>query len=146
MRVQKSIDIAATPDKVWPFFVDPEKVLQWCITFKKYEYPGPQTSGVDTNVYVEEQAGGPLMKLNFKIVDCKENELMKLKMVSGTGVKAYEQTWSLKPTSTGSQFTFMEDVTLPFGIIGKLLGSIMAGESAATVDKMLARLKALAEA
>jgi uncharacterized protein YndB with AHSA1/START domain len=146
MKVQKSIDISTTPDKIWPFFVEPEKVLQWCITFRKYEYTNKQYSGMDTPIYIEEQAGGPLMKMNFKITDCKENESLSLQMISGTGVKAYKQIWLLEPIASGSRFTFQEDVTLPFGIIGKLLGSIMEGSSAATVDKMLAKLKSLAEA
>jgi uncharacterized protein YndB with AHSA1/START domain len=145
MKVQKSIDITATPDKIWPFFVDPEKVLQWCITFKKYEYTNKQYNGMDTPIYIEEQAGGPLMRMNFKITDCKDNERLSLQMISGTGVKAYKQIWSLEPIPSGSRFTFQEEVTLPFGILGKLLGTIMEGSSAATADKMLAKLKTLAE-
>jgi len=27
MKVQKSIEIAASPNKIWAFFVEPEKVL-----------------------------------------------------------------------------------------------------------------------
>jgi carbon monoxide dehydrogenase subunit G len=145
MKVQKSIDIKATPDKIWPFFVEPEKVLQWCITFKKYEYNNKQYTGVGTPIYIEEQAGGPLMKMNFKITDCKDNEKLSLQMISGTGVKAYKQNWSLEPIPSGSRFTFQEEVTLPFGVIGKLLGSIMEGSSAANVGKMLAKLKSLSE-
>jgi len=146
MRVQKSIDIGAPPEKVWPFFIEPEKVMQWCITFKKYEYTSNQYSGVDTAIYIEEQAGGPLMKMNFKITDCKENRSLALQMVSGTGVKAYKQSWSLEAIPAGCKFTFAEDVELPYGIIGKLLGTLMEGMSARTVDKMLIRLKTLAEA
>jgi uncharacterized protein YndB with AHSA1/START domain len=145
MKVQKSIDIKATPEKIWPFFVEPEKVLQWCITFKKYEYTNKQYNGVGTAIYIEEQAGGPLMKMNFEITDCIANEKLSLQMISGTGVKAYKQDWSLEPIPSGSRFTFQEEVILPFGVIGRLLGSIMEGSSAATVDKMLARLKGLSE-
>ena len=48
MKVQKSIEIAAPPDKVWPFLIEPEKILEWCITFLKLEYTGEQRSGVGT--------------------------------------------------------------------------------------------------
>ena len=146
MRVQKSVDIAAPPVKIWPYFIEPEKVLRWCITFKKFEYISDQHGGVDTLIYIEEQAGGPLMKMQFKIKEYKENEKLSLQMVSGSGVKAYEQSWSLTPTPLGSQFTFMEDVTLPYGFIGELIGNFMSAGSAATVGKMLAKLKSMAEA
>ena len=55
MKVQKSIDITVSPDKIWPFFVEPEKVMQWCITFRKYEYTNKQYYGVGTPIYIEEQ-------------------------------------------------------------------------------------------
>jgi uncharacterized protein YndB with AHSA1/START domain len=145
MRVQKSIDIAASPQQVWPFFVAPEKVLQWCITFKKFEYTGEQRGGVWTMLNIEEQAAGPVMKMQFKITECKENEKLALQMVAGTGVRAYEQSWSLEPSPAGSRFTFREEIELPFGIIGKLLGLILEPMSAGTVDKMLVKLKTLAE-
>ncbi len=32
MKVQRSIEIAATPEKIWSFLVEPEKILRWCIT------------------------------------------------------------------------------------------------------------------
>ena len=99
-----------------------------------------------TPIYIEEQAGGPLMKMNFTITDCKDNQRLGLQMVSGTGVKAYKQNWSLEPIPSGSRFTFQEEIELPFGFIGKILGAIMEGSSAATVDKMLARLKSFSEA
>lgn len=86
------------------------------------------------------------MRMNFKITECKENQLLALQMVSGTGVKAYKQDWSLEAIPSGSKFTFAEEVELPYGIIGKLLGTLMEGTSAATVDKMLIKLKTMAEA
>ena len=38
MKVQWSVDIAALPEKIWPFLLDPEKILEWVITFKKFDY------------------------------------------------------------------------------------------------------------
>jgi len=40
MRVERSVEIAAPPEKIWPFLVEPEKILEWCITFEKFEYTG----------------------------------------------------------------------------------------------------------
>ena len=146
MRVQKSIDIAAPPEKVWPFFVEPEKVLQWCITFKRFEYTGNQRAGVGTPLYIEEQAGGGLTKMQFEVTEWKENEKLALRMVSGASYGCYDQQWSLERSPSGSRFTFMEEIELPFGVIGKLLGLVAQRMSLATVGKMEAKLKALAEA
>jgi uncharacterized protein YndB with AHSA1/START domain len=147
MRMQRSIHIAAPPEKIWPFLVEPEKILKWCITFKKFEYTGDQHSGIDTPFYVEEKAGPmPLMKLNFKIREWVENERIAFSMTSGSGVKDYEQGWTIRAIPSGSTFTFMEDIELPFGIIGKLIGLVGKNMSKATAGQMLVILKSLAEA
>ena len=146
MKVQKSIEIAAPPDKIWPFLIEPEKILKWCITFLKLEYTDEQRSGVGTPFYLEEKAGGPLMKLNFRITEWVENERVAFSMISGNFVKGYEQSWTVEATPSGSRFTFMEEVKLPYGIIGKIMGLFAQRGSEAAVGKMLPKLKSLAEA
>ena len=146
MRVQNSVEIAAPPEKIWPFLIEPEKILKWCITFQKFEYTGEQRSGVGTSFYIEEKAGGPLMKLNFKVTEWAENEKLAFSMTTGNFVKGYEQTWAMEATTSGSRFIFMEQVDLPYGLIGKLMGTFGQRGSEAAVKEMLAKLKSLAEA
>ena len=146
MRVQKVIEVNVPANKVWPFFVEPEKIMQWCITFKKFEYTSDQHSGVGTHLYIEEQAGGPLMKMKFEISEWKENEMVTLRMVSGPMMKSYEQFWKLETTPSGSRINFREDIEFSLGVIGKLLDSIEARASVGTIDKMLVKLKSLVEA
>ena len=146
MRVQKSIDIAAPPERIWPFFTNPDKILQWSIIFRKFEYTSDRRSGVGTPIYIEEKAGGPLMKMNFEVTEWVENEKIGLRMTSGPMLKSYEQRWTLQRTPSGSTFTFMEDLGLPFGPIGKLIGRMMQRSSEAFIDRMLPKIKMLAEA
>jgi len=145
MKIQKAIEINAPPEKIWQFFVEPEKVLQWCITFKKFEYTGNQRSGKGTLLYIEEEAGGRLSKMQFEVIEWKENEKLAIRMVSGGNYKSYEQCFSVEPTPSGSKVSFMEEIVLPYGVIGKLIGAIAQGMSNANVDKMFAKLKVLAE-
>jgi hypothetical protein len=146
MRVEKAIEVNVPSNSIWPYFVEPERILQWCITFKRFEYTSNQHSGVGTPIYIEEQAGGPLMKMRFEISEWKENEAVGLKMVSGPMMKSYEQLWKIEATPSGSRVNFMEEIEFSMGIIGKLLNSIEAKTSVGTIDKMLAKLKSLVEA
>jgi hypothetical protein len=66
-------------------------------------------------------------------------------MISGNFVKDYEQSWTIGAIPSGSRFTFWEEVTMPYGIIGKTIGALGEGSSQATVEKMLLKLKSLAE-
>jgi len=146
MKVQKSIEINASPERIWTYIVEPEKVLRWCITYKRFEYTSDQRSGVGTPLYIEEQAGGGLTKMQFEVTEWKENARLALQMVSGASYKSYRQELILEPIQAGSRFTFMEEIILPYGIIGKLIGIFAERMSSETVDKMLTKLKALVEA
>lgn len=145
MKVQWSIDIAAQPDKIWPFLIEPEKILEWCITLRKFEYTSGQRSGIGTPFYFEEKTAGRLMKLNFEVTKWTENEKIAFYMTSGNFVKGYKQEWTVEAIPTGSKFTFMEEIELPYGIIGRILGLFAQFISKATVKRMLTKLKSLIE-
>ena len=146
MKVQGSIVINAPPEKIWPYLVEPEKVLQWSSTYKKFEYVGEQHSGVGTKIYIEEKAGGPLMKINFEAIAWEDNKTLALQMVSGTGVKAYKQTYRLENVAEGCRLTFMEEVEFPMGFLGKIIGLLAEGTSKSTIEKIQQKLKTLVEA
>jgi uncharacterized protein YndB with AHSA1/START domain len=146
MKVQGSIDIAAPPQKIWPFLVEPEKILKWCITYQKFEYTGDKRPGMGSTFYLEEKAGGPLMKLNFTVTEWEQNARLACKMTSGNFLKGYEQKMTLEAIPSGSRFTFMEDVKLPYGVIGNVMGLFARSSSQAHLKEMLAKLKSLAEA
>ena len=40
MEVQRSIAIAAPPEKVWAFLADPERILEWYFPLRRFEYTG----------------------------------------------------------------------------------------------------------
>lgn len=146
MKIEKSIEIAAPPERIWSFFTDPEKVTQWSITFRKFEFTGEKRRGVGVPLYIEEKAGGPLMKMNFETTEWVENERVRLKMISGAPLKSYEQLWTLTPTDAGTEFTFFEEIIFPLGVIGRLMGLATQGSSNKLVTEMQAKLKSMVEA
>ena len=146
MEVHRSIEIAAPPERIWPLLVEPNSVRKWYVTLKEFSYAGDRHRGPGTRVHIEEKAAGPmLMKLDFEATEWVENRSVALHMVAGSGVKAYDQRWTLEPIAGGSRFTFDERVELPFGAIGKLLGAVGQRTSEGHVTEMLAKLKNLAE-
>ena len=145
MKVQGSIDITAPPEKVWPFLVEPERILKWYTLLQRFEYTTEQHSGVGTTFYMEEKAG-VFMKLSFVVTEWVENAKLAFRMTSGNFVKDYEQAWTLEPTPSGSWFTLKEEVTMPYGPLGRVLGTFSRSSSEGHVKEILAKLKALAEA
>ena len=145
MIVQKSIEIASPPDKIWPFLIEPEKIRKWYTTMQNFKYTSEQHSGVGTRFYFEEKTPVQLMKINFTVTEWVEKEKIAFKMTSGNFVKGYEQKWTVEAIPSGSKFTLMENVKLPFGILGKFIGLFARRGSEGPVVEMLTRLKSLAE-
>jgi len=145
MKVQRSIEIVAPPEEIWPFLTDPEKILEWYIPLQKFEYTGEQRSGPGAPLYFEEKVAGRTMKLNCVVTEWVENKRFAFRMTSGNMMKSYEESWILEDIPSGIRFTFMEQGELPYGIIGRLVGPVAQLMSAATVGRMLVKLKRLAE-
>ena len=146
MKVQRSIEIAAPPEKIWPFLAEPGKILEWYIPLQKFEYTSEQHGGVGAPLYFEEKVAGQLMKLNCEVTEWVENEKIAFSMTSGKGMKTYGEGWTIEATPSGSRFTFTEQGELPYGFIGKLMEPLAQSMSGAAIEKMLAKLKSLAEA
>ena len=145
MEVTKSIEIAVPPETLWPYISEPLSILEWYIPLIKFEYTSEQRNKVGAPFYYEEKTPGGTMKLSCVITEWDENKQFAFKMTSGNMLKSYQERWIVEATSSGSRFTFMEKGELDLGIIGKIIGSLAARSSAATVDKMLVKLKSLAE-
>ncbi len=144
MKVQRSIDIAASPEKIWPFLVEPEKILKWFTHLKKFEYTGQQRNSVGTTFYYEEKSSGKLMKMNYKVTEWVKNKKIAFVVTSGS-LKKDDQIWSIEATPTGSRFTWFEDVDLGMGFFGNIIGpfaKMMIGKS---LQDIMANLKRLAE-
>jgi len=146
MRVRRSIEINAPPEKIWPFMSEPEKVLQWYLPLQKFEYTTDQRNLVGAALYYEEKTALGRIKLNCVVTEWEVKEKFAFKMHSGNMMKSYQETWTVEPTPSGSRFIFLEEGESSLGVIGKLLNPVAERSSGATIEKMLASLKSLVEA
>ncbi len=139
MKLQRSIEIAAPPEKIWPFLVEPEKIMKWFTFLRKFEYTSKQHSGVGTTFYYEEKSGPQLMKLNYVVTEWVENKKLAFKLNSGP-LKKDDQVWSLEAIPSGTRFTMTEDAEMPWGIIGKVLDVLLSGMIGKNIEKILSNL------
>ena len=145
MEVTKAIDVTVPPETIWPFMSEPEKILEWYIPLQKFDYTSGKRNEVGAPFYFEEKTTGGIIKLNCVVTEWDKNKQFAFKMSSGNMLKTYQERWTVEAISSGSRFTFMEQGELGLGIIGKIIGTLAERGSAAKIDKMLAKLKSLAE-
>jgi uncharacterized protein YndB with AHSA1/START domain len=145
MEVTKSVDIAASPGRIWPYMSQPAKVLEWYFPLRKFEYTSSRHDEVGAPLYFEEKTSGGTIKMDCIVTGWEKNKRFAFKMRSGNMMKSYQERWIVEPTVSGSRFTFMERGEIGMGIIGKIIGPLAERSSAATIDKILAKLKGLTE-
>lgn len=145
MKVEKSVEITALPEKVWSFLIKPEKVLLWYTPLQKFEYPTEQHAVDGAPLYFEEKVAGRLMKLNCVVTECIENKRFAFKMTSGSMMKSYQERWIVEATPRGCRFTFIEQGEMPYGFLNRIIDPLAEVMSGSVIKKMLDRLKNLIE-
>ena len=145
MKVRKSIEIGAPPEKIWPFLVEPEKVKKWFTTLEEFKYTESQHSGVGTPIYVEERIPNRLLSVTFVAEEWVENERIMLRATSSNYPRRYHIEWLIEPTDSGSRFTFFEHFEFPYGVWGKVLDILGPIVTRANITKWLTELKRLVE-
>lgn len=148
MRIENSVEIAATAEKFWHFLIEPERVLRWS-PFSKYEYTSEQRSGVGTTIHVEEKVPLPMpsLKVDFTVTEWIENEKIAAEMTSGPGfLKEVEEKWLIEAIPSGSRVTYIENAEFSRSIIGKLFGFFTQLTADKNTRKMLLKLKGQVEA
>jgi hypothetical protein len=147
MKNQMSIDINAPRGKIWPYLIEPDKILQWYFELTKLEYVGNQTKSVGSILHIEEKIGISKLNINCVISDYRENELVKLEMISGDAVfaKKIDQEWKIETAATGCRFVFDELIEPKWGAFGKLLVVLVKPVMRSNLRKMLAKLKNVTE-
>jgi uncharacterized protein YndB with AHSA1/START domain len=146
VRVERFIEIAAPPEKVWTFLSKPAMVLEWYIPLQRFEYISEKQSVKGAPIYFEEKVAGRLMKLVCVVTESVENTRFAFKMTSGNAMKSYEEIWTIEPIPNGSKFLFEERGELPYGFIGKIIEPLAQSMSGFVIGKMLTKLKSLVEA
>ena len=145
MKLQRSIEIKAPGKEIWPFLVEPEKIMKWCTPINVIRYSSQQRTGIGTTFYFEEKAVGRMMKIQCVVTEWILNRSVAFDMTSGNVVKSYHQRYTIENIPSGSLLTCFEEVTLPFGILGKFAGLFRIFTSIRLLDGMLLNLKHVVE-
>jgi uncharacterized protein YndB with AHSA1/START domain len=145
MKIERSIDTTAPPERVWPLLVTPEEILKWFTLLESFEYTSEQR-GVGTTFHYDERSGGRLMKLDYQVTEWVENRRLAFTLVSGP-MRKDDQVWSIEAIPTGSRVTLSEHIELSGGVFGKMLLALLVGRMIGKhLEEMLTNLRNLVEA
>jgi uncharacterized protein YndB with AHSA1/START domain len=144
-RVEKSIDIRASPEKVWQMLAL-DKLPEWNEEYGDVKYTSEVLNPEDkyrvgafshTNI---KGAGA----IDFEITDSIEKEKLTFRML-GKRANNTVVTYVLEPFKEGTKFIYVMTFKLPWGILGTLLDKIFKGMFEKEAEKALEKLKSILE-
>jgi len=121
-KVEKSIEINASPEKVWAM-VQWEKLPKWHTEFTKVEYTSKDKANkVGSTFHMTGEVAGMKSEADLEITEVIENEKESWRSTSGnmTGFGFI----SLSLTEAGTKVTQVIDYELPYSVLGKLIDKL----------------------
>lgn len=124
-RITVSIDLEATPSRVWEVVEPIERHVDWMADAVAIRFHGDQQRGVGTRFACDTKVGPIKLTDQMEITEWIPGEAMGVKhtgLVTGTGI------FTLAPLDGGqrTRFTWSEQLTFPWWLGGRL-GEIIGG-------------------
>ncbi|MEA1993707.1 MAG: SRPBCC family protein [Euryarchaeota archaeon] len=124
-HVERSTDIAASPEEVWKWIVEPEKILRWNEAIKKCEIIEEKEDKIGTVYSMDQEIHDKINTYKFIILEWTENERVVFGIKSEEGDVRAKRSYTLRPTERGCRVILEEDLELK-GLIGRILGALFA--------------------
>ena len=144
MKVEQSIEIAASPEKLWPLLTQRDNLLKWHPNAQTFDFIGDQHSGVGAKFYMVGKTNGRLMRSICEITEWQENKKLTFHEIWGM-TKKFETIFIIEDIKTGSKLTVIWDTVMPYWIIGQIMLWSLGKQWVKMTDKMLENIKKLAE-
>ncbi len=144
-RIRVSIDIDATPQKVWSVVEPIERHVDWMADAVAIRFQTDQTRGTGTKFFCDTKVG-PIKLVDVMTITAWEPE--KVMGVTHTGVVTGTGEFTLEPVGeSGTRFTWTESLVFPWWLGGPL-GAFVGGQIVmkAIWRRNLRELKKLVEA
>jgi len=107
--VKETVLLKATPDKVWSFVIEPEKLMQWRTDIKKFEMIDKGKPEAGKRFYIEKEIRGEPRRFGCTIVQLEENRKFAFE-AEATGFARVTAVYEIVPEGGGCKFIINETV------------------------------------
>ena len=118
-KLTKSIEIEASPEKVFAFLNDMKKMNEVTKGFSEAEYTSKGPVGVGTTLHYIGKAGGQQAEWDMEITEFVKNKKMAAHTI-GKGKFKMNASYTLESTAKGTKLMWSGDYELPYSILGKI--------------------------
>ena len=142
-RIEKSIEINAPPEKIWPLIYW-ERLPEWDVEFKEVKVTSEEKNSVGTTVHLIGEVAGMKAEFDAETTELIENKKVAYRTIGGnmTGFGSI----TLTPTDGGTKVTQMIEYALPYSVLGKIIDKLRVSKAIdKSYDVAMKKLKEIAE-
>jgi carbon monoxide dehydrogenase subunit G len=144
VKVERSTDIAATPEQVYRVVMDPRRLEDWVTIHHHLEDApdGELEEGSELTQYLK--LAGRKFRVRWRVV---EDDYPRRVVWEGRGpVRSKARVmYQLEPNGEGTRFSYTNEYDLPGGVLGRLAGRSVSRVTTKETDATLEKLKQLIE-
>jgi len=122
-KITKSIEIEASPEKVFNFINDMEKMNELGKGSSEGEYTSKGPVGVGTTMHYVGKAGGSQAEWDMEITEFEKNKKVSMRTIGAAKFKM-QGSHTLETTAKGTKLTNTMDYEVPYSILGKIVDKI----------------------
>jgi carbon monoxide dehydrogenase subunit G len=145
-KLTKSVEIEASPEKVFAFIIDAKKMNEATKGFGEKEYTSAGPVGVGTTAHHIAKVGGQEREWNTEITEFVKNKKVSDHTIGASKAKMTD-SWTFEPTAKGTKLTTSMDYELPYSLLGKLVDKVkVSKDMEKTMSQLLENIKKALEA
>jgi uncharacterized protein YndB with AHSA1/START domain len=145
VKVERSIEIAATPERIYAVIMDPTCLERWVTIHAALEEAPDGQLEQGSELTQRLQLAGRGFTVHWKVI---ENRPARKVVWEGRGPMRSHAgvTYELTPNGAGgTRFTYTNEFALPGGPLGRVAGPVVRRVTAGELDQSLDRLRLLVE-
>jgi carbon monoxide dehydrogenase subunit G len=144
MKIERTIEIAAPPERVYDVVMDPRHLEDW-VTIHDHLQDAPDGSLATGSELTQcLKLAGRRFNVRWKVV---EDDPCRRVVWDGQGpVHSHARVvYEFEPNGNGTRFSYSNEYDLPGGVLGRMAGGAVRRVTAKEVDATMKRLKQLLE-
>jgi acetyl-CoA C-acetyltransferase len=144
MKVERSIEIAAPPEKVYDLIADPERLGEWVTIHQYVDGKAPDELVKGAKMAQCLRLAGRNFKVKWTVVESDRPHRLVWEGKGPMRSKA-KVVNEIEPNGTGTRFSYLNEYSLPGGPLGNMAGPMVRRVTGKEVDATLQKLKELLE-
>ena len=135
-KFTKSVEVEASPEKVFAFILDKEKMNEVTKGFSEWEPTSKGPAGVGSTAHYVGSAGGKQAEWDMETTEFVKNKKLASRTIGASKFKMTD-SFTLEPTAKGTKMTYSMDYELPYSVLGKLVDKLKVGKD---IDKSMGEM------